>query len=179
MSIESIRNPYNDLRRERIIKRLKSIIKVLLVLLSLLLLFGCSKDSEEDKLFTDKTRSKKYTRADLIQKYNNGTIEHIGVFYKYSREKGYQQAGFNSASKTCYKYSNYTAFTVTNETSTNLEGIGELPLNRGTEIFIATTNDGSVVNGTTGELVYYEDYYDIVDIWKSLAVDNSCANLGF
>ena len=150
-----------------------------LLLLSLLVLFGCSKESEEDKLFTDKTRSKKYTRADLIQKYNNGTIDYIGVFSKYSRDKGFERAGFNSASKTCYKTSSYTSFTVTNETSTNLEGIGNLTLNRGTEIFIATTNDGSVVNGTSGELVYYEDYYEIVNIWKSLAVDNSCLNLGF
>lgn len=155
-----------------------------ILLLSLLVLFGCSKDSSEDeaKLFYDKVGGKVYVRADLLQRYEDGIIDFIGVFHKFPEGRAYQYAGYNSASKDCYKTYAYTSYTATNETSNSIEGVGELTLNRGTEIFTATTNfDGSEVTiGTTREkLVLYEDYYEMVNIWKSNATGNSCLNLGF
>ena len=152
-----------------------------IIALSLLLIISCSKDSENEQLFSDKVRGKKYTRVDLIQKFNNGTIDYIGVFYKFSKEKGNEYMGYSSATNTCYKTTYYSSFTFTNETANTLEGVGQLRFNRGTEIFKATTNnDGSEITLMDGQkFVVYEDYYDMLNIHISFASDNSCSNLGF
>ena len=141
MNIESIRNPYNDLRRERIIKRVKSVIKVLLVLLSLLLLFGCSKESKDDTFFLQKVSGKYFatngSNSDAI--YNFASVGSRGGFL-YSINKQFNVGQF------CMEKTHYCTLSNIEETSNSFSFVSNEPrkntnLNNGNYSFNCNSSD--------------------------------------
>ena len=145
-----------------------------LILLSLLVLFGCSKDSDSGD-FLSKTQGKYFVDARSVNADLPTTIT------KFNQQYFFQQMSFNSQSPSCGIGSFYTSVTITKNDSNTLEGIGELTLNRGTEIFkaqITGTNPLTITTdfGTWVEISRQNFTFDVKLKWRDLSQTYHCGD---